>query len=79
MSHVSPPTDTPNVVIESPRARKIAYAAFGWASLTVAVAVGVDLASPAFDITAITTPALAGLGILGVGIGYTASKNTPTV
>lgn len=76
MSHAAP-TETPNVVIENPKARKIAYTAFGWASLAVAVVVGVDLASAAFDVTAFTTPALVGLGILGVGIGYTASKNTP--
>jgi len=79
MTHVAPHTKTPNVVIENPRARKTAYTVFGWVSLVVAVAVGVDLASAAFDITEITTPALVGLGILGVGIGYTASKNTPAV
>lgn len=78
MSHVEP-TQTPNVVIESPKTRNVAYKVFGWVSLALAVTVAVDLATPAFDLSAFITPALAGLGVLGAGIGYTASKNTPKV
>lgn len=76
MSHV-PPTETPNVVIENPRVRSVAYKLFGWLSLIVAVTVVVDLATPSLDLSLWTTPILAGLSILGTGIGYTAARNTP--
>lgn len=80
MSDQTPlPTQTPNVVIRNPRARQIAYDVFGIASLAVAVVIGVDLASDAFDLIAYTKPALAGLGILGAGLGFTARQNTPSV
>lgn len=71
------PTQTPNVVIHDPAARNVIYTVFGWLSLAVAVAIGVDLAAAAFDISAFTTPAAAGLTIFGAGIGYTAARNTP--
>lgn len=70
-------TTVPNVVIKNPNARNAIYSIFGWISLALFVAVAVDVAAPGLDYAAFTTPALAGLSVLGVGIGYTASKNTP--
>ena len=69
--------ETPNVVIESPARRKVVYKVFGGLSLAVAAVVAADLASPAFDLAAYTAPALAVLGVIGAGIGYTATRNTP--
>ena len=74
----APTPSVPNVVIKNPNARNAIYSAFGWVSLAVFVAVAVDAAAPELDYTNITTPVLAGLSVLGAGIGYTASKNTPT-
>jgi hypothetical protein len=70
-------TETPNVVIEDPARRKTIYKVFGVVSLGVAAVVAADLASPAFDLAEYTGPALAVLGVIGAGIGYTATRNTP--
>lgn len=70
-------SDTPNVVIADPKKRDAIYKVFGWASLAVAAVVAADVVSPLFDLSAYTTPALAVIGVVGAGIGYTASKNTP--
>ena len=75
------PTETPNVVIENPNVRKVIY--------TVVSIVGLGLAATSTGFGfALTSGAIDGfplwLGIanavypvVGAGIGYTASKNTP--
>lgn len=72
MSHVNPASETPNVVIANPRVRRVANIVIGTAAIIVPTAVVVDLASPAFDISAYTTPAMAGLlfvaGLFGVAV-----------
>lgn len=61
MSHASEPTDTPNVVIENPSIRKGLNVAVSTALVLVGTASVVDAASPAFDISAFTVPAMVGL------------------
>ncbi|WP_309105013.1 hypothetical protein [Microbacterium sp.] len=74
----SNPTQTPNVVIENPKARKIAGAVLDVAGLTLAAVIAADAASPAFDVGAVTVPALAVWSVLraGFGLGVTA-PNVP--
>ena len=57
-------SETPNVVIESPRIRRALNAIVGYGSLAVGLVVAVDTASPAFDLLAYTTPTWAGLAFL---------------
>ena len=74
-----PAPGVPNVVITNPRVRKIARTILDVVTLGVAVVVAADLASPAFDALAITTPALAVLGVLRPAFGLGVDNpNTPT-
>lgn len=63
------PTDTPNVVVANPNVRKVANIALGVVGLVVGTAVVVDASSPAFDITAWTTPITAGYAYLASAFG----------
>ena len=70
--------DVPNVVLTNPKARKVARTILDVATLVVAVVVAADLASPAFDALAVTTPALAVLGVLRPAFGLGVDNpNTP--
>lgn len=77
MSEQTPTPTVPNVVIRDPKARERIYDAVGILGLGLAVLMAVDLASPELDFAAWTGPALAGLGVLTAGIGYTARRNLP--
>ncbi|MDR7113875.1 hypothetical protein J2X03_003777 [Microbacterium trichothecenolyticum] len=65
----TPPVETPNLVVSSPKVRKIANIALGVVGLAVGTAVVVDASSPAFDITAWTTPITAGYAYLASAFG----------
>lgn len=69
--------ETPNVVIENPRLRKTIGLCLDIALLGVITAMTVDVSTPAFDISFITTPALAGIGALRAGFGFVQNANTP--
>lgn len=76
------PTETPNVVIEDPKTRNVAYTIVGWLGLGLAcvnAGFGFALGAGAID----SFPLWLGIAdavypVLGAGIGYTASRNTPT-
>lgn len=69
----------PNVVITNPKVRKIARTILDVVTLVVAVVVAADLASDAFNALAVTTPALAVLGVLRPAFGLGVDNpNTPT-
>ena len=71
-------SETPNVVVQNPRVRKVAGVVLGVASLVVSSLVVVDLASPAIELSAFTTPAAALVLFLGgtFGLGVT-TPNVP--
>lgn len=69
---------TPNVVIESPRARKIARTILDVIGATLVITLAVDAATDAFDLLAVTTPTLAGWGAARSVFGLTVDNpNTP--
>ena len=69
---------TPNVVIESPNARRIARTILDTVGVILGTAIVVDAASGAFDATAITVPALAGWTYLRAAFGFAVDNpNTP--
>lgn len=77
---MSTPTQTPNVVVHDPRVRKVANVLLGASSLVVSSAVVLDVASPAFDWSAFTTPASALVLFLGGVFGLAVTTpNVPTV
>ena len=65
-------SDTPNIVIANPATRRTLNHIVGWGAILLGLIQAVDGASPAFDVTAITVPATAGVaflaGILAVGV-----------
>lgn len=65
-------SNTPNVVIESPTVRRVLNHIVGWGAITLGLAQAIDGASDAFDWSAVTTPATAGIaflaGVLAVGV-----------
>ena len=72
------PTQTPNVVIESPKARKIARTALDIAGAFLGTVMVIDLASDAFDAVAFTAPALAAWSYLRLVFGQAVDNpNTP--
>ena len=74
------PTQTPNVVIENPKARKIARTVLDVIGALVGTVIVVDLASDAFDATAITAPVVAAWSYLRLVFGVAIDNpNTPTV
>jgi hypothetical protein len=58
------PTKTPNVVVSNPDIRRAANIVLGVIGIVVGTAVVVDGSSPAFDISAITTPVFTGYAYL---------------
>ena len=64
--------ETPNVVIENPGTRRVLNYLVGWGAIASGLVMAVDGASPAFDVSAWTTPATAGIaflaGVLAVGV-----------
>lgn len=74
----STPSPTPNVVIESPKARKIARTALDVAGAVLGTVMVVDIASDAFDAVAFTGPALAAWTYLRLVFGQAVDNpNTP--
>lgn len=63
------PSPTPNVVVSNPKVRRIANIALGVAGLVLGTTLVVDGASADFDVSAITTPALAGYLYLASAFG----------
>lgn len=51
---------TPNVVVQSPKIRKVAGIALGVLGIVLGTTVVVDGATPAFDLTEVTGPIAAG-------------------
>jgi len=68
MSNIQP-AETPNVVVQNPSVRKAANVVLGVLGIAVGTAVVVDAATPAFDITAITTPVTVGYAYLASVFG----------
>jgi len=77
MSDTTGPTETPNVVIESPKIRKVLNVAVSTALVLVGTAAAVDGASPAFDISTITIPA--SVGLLYVAAAFNLVVTLPNV
>lgn len=72
------PAQTPNVVIESPRARKIARTVLDIVGAILGTVMVVDIASDAFDAVAVTAPALAAWSYLRLVFGQAVDNpNTP--
>ena len=73
------PTQTPNVVIESPRARKVARTTLDVVGATLGTVIAVDAASSGFDVTWLTVPAMAGWTYLRLVFGIAIDNaNTPS-
>lgn len=73
------PTQTPNVVIESPRARKVARTALDVVGAALGTVIAVDAASSGFDVTWLTVPAMAGWTYLRLVFGIAIDNaNTPS-
>lgn len=71
-------TETPNVVIENPKIRKIIGTTLDIALLILFTATAVDMASETIDISAFTVSAMAGVGALRAGFGLVVTNpNTP--
>lgn len=69
---------TPNVVIENPNTRKKVNVAVSLALIVVGTATAVDGASPAFDISAYTIPAMVGLTYIAAAFNLAVTlPNTP--
>jgi hypothetical protein len=76
---VALPSETPNVVIENPKVRKIVRTVIDIIGALAFVAMVVDQSAPGFDISAITIPILAGYGALRSVFGFVVDNgNTPT-
>lgn len=63
------PTETPNVVVSNPNVRKAIGVVLGVVGVLVGTAVVVDLASPAFDLAAVTGPVTAAYIYLSSAFG----------
>lgn len=78
MSNPTLPTQTPNVVIESPRARKILRSLIDCVGGAAFIAMSVDLASPQLDFAAWTFPIMAAYTAARVVFGFAVDNaNTP--
>lgn len=79
MSHVAPPSETPNVVIESPKVRKAVRSAIDVFGALVFVVGAVDAAAAGFDLSDILIPAGAAYIALRAVFGFAVDNtNTPT-
>ena len=77
-THTPTPSETPNVVIESPKARKVARTALDVVGVLLGTVIAVDAASDGFDVAAITVPAMAGWTYLRLAFGLAVDNtNTP--
>lgn len=75
---MSTPSPTPNVVIESPRVRKIARTTLDVIGVILGTVIVIDGASGGFDAAAVTVPALAGWTYLRLAFGLAVDNtNTP--
>jgi len=80
MSTTPIPSETPNVVIENPKARKIARTALDIVGAGLGTVIAVDAASNGFDIAWLTVPAMAGWTYLRLIFGQVVDNaNTPHV
>jgi hypothetical protein len=71
---------TPNVVIENPQARKIVRTTLDVIGGAAAIAQAVDFASPAFDLSPVLVPLLAGYAVARAVFGFAVDNpNTPKV
>ena len=71
---------TPNVVIESPRTRKIVRTVLDVIGGAAVIVQAADAVSPAFDANAIIVPVLAAYATARVVFGFAVDNpNTPTV
>ena len=76
---MSTPSQTPNVVIENPKARKVARAVLDTVGAALVIVMAVDASTEAFNLLAVTTPVLAGWGAARSVFGLTVDlKNTPS-
>lgn len=75
---MSIPTQTPNVVIENPKARKIARTVLDVVGVVLGTVVIADASSVAFDVAAFTVPALGVWSYLRLAFGLAVDNpNTP--
>ena len=73
------PTQTPNVVIKNPKIREGIRTGLDVIGGLTVIASAVDIATAAFDISAITVPALAGYAMARVVFGFAVDNpNTPS-
>lgn len=71
-------SNTPNVVITNPTARRIARTVLDIVGAVLVVTMAVDAATDAFTVSAVTTPLLAGWGAARAVFGLTVDNpNTP--
>ena len=78
MTAPATPSETPNVVIESPTARKYARTGLDIIGATLGTVIAVDAASTGFDVTWLTVPAMAGWTYLRLVFGIAVDNaNTP--
>lgn len=78
MSTTPVPSETPNVVIENPKARKIARTALDIVGAGLGTVIAVDAASNGFDVAWLTVPAMAGWTYLRLVFGLAIDNtNTP--
>ena len=70
---------TPNVIIENPKARKVARVVLDAIGAALVIVMAVDASTEAFNLLALTTPVLAGWGAARSVFGLTVDRaNTPT-
>lgn len=73
-------TQTPNVVITNPTARRIARTVLDSVGATLVIVMAVDASTPAFDLLAVTVPVLAGWTAARTVFGFAVDNtNTPRV
>lgn len=71
-------TETPNVVITNPKARRIARTVLDTVGAALVITMAVDAATPAFDLLEVTVPVLAGWSAARAVFGLTVDNpNTP--
>lgn len=80
MSHSALPSETPNVVIESPKVRKVLRSVIDVFGAMVFVVGAVDAASAGFDASGILVPAGAAYIALRTVFGFAVDNtNTPKI
>lgn len=78
MSHAAQPSETPNVVIENPKIRKVLRTCIDVVGGVTFIAGAVDLASADLDFAAWTIPVMAGYTAARVVFGFAVDNtNTP--